>query len=251
MKKQTIISIVNQKGGTGKTTTVLNLGAALVRQKKKVLVIDSDPQGNLTYSLGLQDSTPTLGDLLLGEVTWGEVIKNSEGMEVIPADVSLVDAEISLTNVIGRELILKKILNKVKGYDYVLVDCPPSLSLLTLNALCASDKVVIPLQLEVLSLQGLDKILNTIGQIREVFNPELSIEGVLPVMVDQRKNLTKEINSFLTSNYEVKVFQSSIRTNVKASESPSFGKSVIAYAPGSNSAVDYLNFAKELVQVNR
>jgi len=245
-----VYSIINQKGGTGKTTTAISLGAALNRRAKDVLLIDLDTQGNLTYSLGISDFTQSMTDALLGECTLSDIIQKSEGLDIAPADNQLADAELTLARNEGQEGALKELLEGVDNYDYVLIDCPPSLSMLTLNSLLASDKVIIPMQMEVLSLQGLDQIVQTIKRVEDSYRVSIQVEGVLPVMVDKRRKLTQEVKDFIGENYDLHLFQSSIRSNVKASEAPSFGKSVISYKPTSNSAVDYMHFADEILELN-
>ena len=243
------ISIVNQKGGTGKTTTTLNLGAALAALKKSVLIVDMDSQGNLGYSLGLDDGK-SLSDLIEGNSEVAEVIQVREGVSVIPSDMRLVDIELSLADLVDRHrVVLDRLAGSLEQFDYVLFDCPPSLSVLSVNALFASDYVIIPMLMEVLSLQGLDQIIASISKINSAYNKELSILGILPVMVDKRRKLTEEVRDHIRENYDVNIFDSYIRNNVKASESPSFGSSVIAYAPSSNSAKDYTLFAKEIVEL--
>lgn len=244
-----IIAVVNQKGGTGKTTTTVNLGKALALKKKKVILLDMDPQGSMGYSLGIIQPERTIADVFAGDATIEETIIKKEGMDVIPSDVSLADIELSLAEVKERNSVLKSILEDVSGYDFVLIDCPPSLSLLTVNALCAAEKVLVPMQMEVLSLQGLDLISQTIEKISKVYNPELRILGIVPVMVDKRRKLTSEINDHIRDNYDFFIFKTQIRANVRASEAPSFGESVINYAPKSNSAVDYVSLAKEFLSI--
>lgn len=245
-----IIAIVNQKGGTGKTTTTVNLGCGLAKLGKKVLLVDLDAQGNLSYSLGILDINKSIGQVILGEVEFQDILVTREGLDVAPAEIDLADVEITIAGELARESLLRKILAKADGYDYVLIDCPPSLSLLTINALNAADRVIVPLQMEVLSLQGLDQIISTIKQIKEVLNNELEILGLLPVMVDSRRKLSHEIYEHIGENYDFKIFDSRIRTNVRASEAPSFGESLIAYAPTSNGAKDYMAFAKEILKSN-
>ena len=244
-----IISIVNQKGGTGKTTTTLNLSSALAALGKKVLAIDMDAQGNLGYSLGLEIEH-SIVDVLDGSKTIDEVMFESEGFHVVPSDMRLVDVELSLGEVDDRQKILsEKIKEVTSSYDYLLIDCPPSLSVLALNALYASDYVIIPMLMEVLSLQGLDQIIQTIEKINSGYQRKLQVLGILPVMVDKRRKLSTEVNEYIEENYDLRIFENRIRNNVKASESPSFGKSVIAYAPNSNSAMDYKAFAKEITKL--
>ncbi|WP_422360049.1 ParA family protein [Reichenbachiella sp.] len=243
-----VIAIVNQKGGTGKTTTTVNLGCALAKKGKKVLLVDLDAQGNLSYSLGILEIEKSIGQVILGEVDFQDILVSTEGLDVAPAEIDLADVEINIAGELARESILKKILANTEGYDYILIDCPPSLSLLTINALNAAKWVIVPLQMEVLSLQGLDQIISTINQIKEVLNEKLEILGLLPVMVDSRRKLSREIYEHIEENYNFKIFNSRIRTNVRASEAPSFGESLISYAPTSNGAKDYMAFANEILK---
>lgn len=244
-----IIAIVNQKGGTGKTTTTVNLGSALARSGKKVLLIDLDAQGNLSYSLGIVDVDKSLSDLFEGSVDFSDIIHEREGMDVLPSNVQLAEIELSISDVEERESQLKYLLKDcVNAYDYILIDCPPSLSLLTVNALNSADGVIIPMQMEVLSLQGLDLIMETIEKVQAGLNPSLKILGILPVMVDSRRKLSTEVHEHISENYNAYVFGNKIRNNVKASEAPSFGESVLSYAPSSNSAKDYFAFADEFLQ---
>lgn len=246
-----IISIVNQKGGTGKTTTSINLGSALAKEGKSVLLVDMDSQGNLGYSFGLEIEQ-SICDVLEGEKDINEVVLSSdEGLDVIPSDMRLVDIELSLIDMDNRQAILSSHLASLnKSYDYILIDCPPSLSILAVNSLYASEKVIIPMLMEVLSLQGLDQIIQTIQKINASYDKKLEVLGILPVMVDKRRKLSEEVKEHINENYDVRIFDSMIRNNVKASEAPSFGQSVIAYAPGSNSAKDYTAFSKEILALN-
>lgn len=247
-----IITIINQKGGTGKTTTTINLGKALRLRKKKVLLIDLDPQGNLSYSLNIPEEEKGIAEIIAQNMKIKELIIKREGMDVIASNLSLADIELTLQGLKDRAFILKNILNDVKDlYDYILIDCPPSLSLLTINALTATNKVIVPILLDVLSLQGLKQIMRTINKIKIAFNQQLELLGVLAVNVDDRKRLSREIMQFMDNNYNVYVFNNYIRTNVKASEAPSFGMSVIEYAPNSNSAKDYRNLANEILMINK
>ncbi|MEO9484753.1 MAG: ParA family protein [Ekhidna sp.] len=246
-----IISIVNQKGGTGKTTTSLNLGSALAKQGKRILLIDMDSQGNLGYSLGLEEG-PTISDVFEGKKDIEEVIQRREDMDIVPSDIRLVDIELSLIDLPDRHDTLNAQISGIaKRYDYTLIDCPPSLSILAVNSLYASEKVVIPMLMEVLSLQGLDQIIQTIDKINKTYKKKLEITGILPVMVDKRRKLSEEVKDYINENYDVRIFDSFIRNNVKASEAPSFGQSVVSYSPQSNSAKDYIAFADEIVKLNK
>lgn len=242
-----ITSIINQKGGTGKTTTTVNLGSVLAKKRKKVLVIDLDPQGNLSYSLGINDIQDTVVDVLNGSKSIHEVTVQREGMMVVPTDQRLSKFEFNKNGEV-TEFLLKKALDKDKSYDYVLIDCPPSLSLLTINALSASDNVLIPIQLDVFSIQGLEQIMDTIDEVKATYNKDLHILGALPVLVDGRKKLTTEVQDYVKENFDINLFKNKIRTNVKAAEAPSFGQSVVSYSPSSNSAHDYMSFANEFLK---
>jgi chromosome partitioning protein len=241
----TIVSVINQKGGTGKTTTTINLGSALQKLGKRVLLIDLDPQANLSYSLGITEPERTLADVFTGQHSLADILQECGGLQVAPGTNDLVDVEISLVGQESREEFLQSMLQETKGFDYILIDCPPSLSLLTVNALTASHEVIIPLQMEVLTLQGLGQILNTVKQIKGTLNPKLKVKGIVVVMYDKRRKLSLEIEEYLQENVEEHIFDQRIRLNVKLAEAPSFGKSVIEYDPASNGAKDYLGLAKE------
>lgn len=243
-----IVSVINQKGGTGKTTTTINLGSALQKEGKKVLLVDLDPQGNLSYSLDVVDPKWTLADLFTGEGELRETVVHREGMDILPGSNELVEVEISLVGQEKRDQFLKQILADAKGYDYILIDCPPSLSLLTVNALSASSEVLIPLQMEVLTLQGLSQILATIEKIKASSNPRLKVRGIVIVMYDKRRKLSQEIEDYLTQNVDERIFSTRIRLNVKLAEAPSFGKSILNYDASSYGAKDYSALAREFLR---
>jgi len=243
-----VISIVNQKGGTGKTTTCANLGAALAEMGKRVLLIDFDPQGNLSFCFGLGILPKGMTQVMLGEANLEEILQSAENLDIASCDISLADVELSLAGYQDREQVLTNVLHSLPSvYDFVLIDCAPSLSLLTVNALRASSGVLIPLQLEVLSLQGLSLVTETIFQIKETLNPTLKILGVLPVMVDVRRKVTFEVYDYMKSHFGLPVFQQMVHVDVKAVEAPSFGQSVLAYAPNSEVANEYRAVARELI----
>lgn len=241
-----IIAIVNQKGGTGKTTTTVNLGSALAKLGKRVLLVDLDAQGNLSYSLGISEFDKSIGEMMLEEKMSAHLIEK-ENMKILPTGTELANYEMKMMEMPGRESLLKQVLKDTVQYDYVLIDCPPAISLLTVNALNSAEKVLIPLQMDVLSMQGLSQVFETISKVKNSINKNLKVIGLLEIMVDKRKKLTREIQSYIKDNFDVKVFKTSVRTNVRAAEAPSYGLSVIAYAPHSNSAKDYMSFANEFI----
>lgn len=243
-----IVSVINQKGGTGKTTTTINLGCAVAARGKKVLLVDLDPQANLSYSLGVTEPNGTIADVFTEAKEFSEVLVERSGVTIVPGSTELVDIEISLVGQEEREMYLKNLLAEAKGYDYIFIDCPPSLSLLTVNALAASNEVVIPLQMEVLTLQGLGQILATVAQVRKTFNAQLKVKGIAVVMFDKRRKLSQEIEDYLHENIEEKVFKNRIRLNVKLAEAPSFGQSILEYEPNSHGARDYLALADEFLK---
>jgi chromosome partitioning protein len=238
--------IVNQKGGTGKTTTAINLGCSIAQLNKKVLLIDFDPQSSLSYSLGITKPDYTTTDLLNGNTNYSLIEK--EGVHILPADTHLADKELTLINKPGREQFLKKGITIFKNYDYIFIDSPPSLTLLTVNALVSAEQIIIPLQMEVLALQGLYQLLDTIKEVKAELNKELKIKGVLPCMYDMRRNLSAEILKEIKKHFKLKVFKTKIRESVRVAEAPSFSQSVLAYAPKSNGAKDYMKFAKEFIR---
>lgn len=247
-----IISLANHKGGTGKTTTTLNLAVSLIKMNKKVLVIDMDPQANLSYSLGVKDAEYDISDLMLKNASFEQVLLSDDTIDLIPAALSLYSKEIDvarLSEIYNYTLLKNELTHAGKKYDFILIDCPPSLSVYTTNALSASDYVLIPTILDVLSVQGIEQILSFIKHVKDNYHPGLNTLGVLGVIVDERRLLTFEILKFISNDLNVNIFNNFIRSNVKAAEAPSFGKSVIDYAPESNSAKDYAAFAKEFLYI--
>jgi len=242
-----IITITNQKGGTGKTTISINLGVALAMRGKKVLLIDFDPQANLTYSFGIHKPKNTIVEVLQGKQTIQTILVNKEGLDIAPSSSLLSDLELSIVNKIGREQLLKDRLKGLTGYDYVFIDSPPSLSILTINALTASTEVLIPLQMEILSLQGVTQLLKTIDEVKNVLNKKLKISGIVVSIYDSRRRLSGEVLNEIKNNLKEKIFNSVIRICVKITEAPSFAKSVLSYAPSSKGAIDYKNLAKEFL----
>ncbi len=250
-----IISIANQKGGVGKTTTAINLAASLAVLEKKVLLIDADPQANATSGTGfdVRNVKTSIYECLIDEINPNDIILNSEieGLDLIPSHIDLVGAEIEMLNMPNRERILKQVIEKIeKQYDYILIDCSPSLGLITVNALTAADSVMIPVQCEYFALEGLGKLLNTIKIIQGRLNPELEIEGFVLTMYDARLRLSNQVVDEVKKHFQQMVFDTIIQRNIKLSESPSFGKPVIMYDADSKGSVNYLNLARELLQNN-
>ncbi|MHA6252984.1 ParA family protein [Oceanobacillus sp. CAU 1775] len=247
-----IMSIANQKGGVGKTTSSVNLSAGLASLGNKVLLIDTDPQGNATSGAGINkaDVSNCIYNVLVEEVPTEDVIvsTNENNLDIIPATIQLAGAEIELVQIMSRELRLKKALESVRDqYDYIIIDCPPSLGLLTLNALTASDSVIIPVQCEYYALEGLSQLLNTIRLVQKHLNKELMIEGVLLTMLDARTNLGLEVVEEVKKYFQDKVYKSIIPRNVRLSEAPSHGQPIISYDPRSKGAEVYLELAKEVM----
>ena len=259
-EKPTVIAVVNQKGGTAKTTTVENLGIGLAREGKKVLLVDTDPQGSLTISLGYprpDELEITLFDLLnktINEdsVSAGEgILHQTEGIDLIPANISLAGLEVALVNTMNRERILKQFLEPVKGnYDYVLLDCMPSLGMLTVNALAAADAALVPVQANYLSAKGLEQLLQTINKVKRQINPKLRIEGILLTMVDGRTNYGKEISSLIRDTYggHIKIFTAEIPRSVRAAEISAEGKSIFLHDPKGKVAESYQDLTKEVLR---
>ncbi len=242
-----IIAFANHKGGTGKTTTVLNIGSVLRSRGKKVLLVDFDPQANLSYSLGIHDPLYTVADLLAGESAFYEVVQQAQGIDILPASFSLNSAQDKMSEIHENNYLLRNVLAGT-DYDFVLIDCPPAISVFTKNALYASRYVVIPMLMEALSVQGLSRIVEVVYEIQNNGNPELEILGALGVIVDERRQLTNEILEYIDSHFFVPVFNNRIRNNVKAAEAPSFACGVVDYAPNSGSAKDYVAVTGELLK---
>jgi chromosome partitioning protein len=251
-----IIAIANQKGGVGKTTTTVNLAASLGVLEKKVLLIDADPQANATSGLGVDVDSVELGSYQLLEHTRSAeqtiIGTNSPNVDLIPAHIDLVAIEIELVDKDQREYMLKKAVESIRDrYDYILIDCAPSLGLLTLNALTAADSVIIPIQCEYFALEGLGKLLNTIKSVQRIHNPDLDIEGMLLTMYDSRLRLSNQVVEEVKKHFADMVFDTIIQRNVRLGEAPSYGESIIKYDASSKGATNYLNMAHELLQKNK
>ena len=247
-----IIAIANQKGGVGKTTTSINLSASLAEKGKKVLLIDTDPQGNTTSGFGIDknDLENTIYELILGECTIKDcIIKNViENLSIIPANVNLAAAEIELIGVDKKEFILKNEGDYVKDeYDYILIDCPPSLNMLTINSMTTADSVLVPIQCEYYALEGLSQLIHTINLVKERLNPELSMEGVVFTMYDSRTNLSIQVVENVKSNLHQKVFETLIPRNIRLAEAPSYGIPITKYDTKSAGAEAYRNLAQEII----
>ncbi len=250
-----IIAIANQKGGVGKTTTSVNLAASLGVLEKKVLLIDADPQANATSGLGIDVDSVAVGTYQLLEHTNAAeeaiVETASPNLDLIPAHIDLVAIEIELVDKEAREYMMQKAISQLRDrYDYILIDCAPSLGLLTLNALTASDAVIIPIQCEYFALEGLGKLLNTIKSVQKIHNKELDIEGLLLTMYDSRLRLSNQVVEEVQKHFSEMVFDTIIQRNVRLSEAPSYGESIINYDAGSKGASNYLSLAQELITKN-
>ena len=250
-----IIAIANQKGGVGKTTTAINLSACIAERGKKVLLVDIDPQGNATSGVGIikQELEKTVYDMFIGECRLSECLTSSivDNLNVLPSNVNLSGAEIDLIGVDEREFILKKALEGVKDlYDYIIIDCPPSLGLITLNSFTASDSVLIPVQCEYYALEGLGQLLNTVNLVKKHLNKNLQIEGALLTMYDIRTNLSNQVVKEVKKYFGDKVYKTVIPRNVRLSEAPSYGMPITEYDPRSKGAKSYDKFTKEFLKKN-
>jgi len=243
-----VISLSNHKGGVGKTTSTINIGAGLNSLKKKVLLIDLDPQANLSQSLGIIEPTKTIYGALKGEYKL-EPLEILKGLDLIPSTLDLSGAEIELSGEAGREYILKELIDPLRGsYDYILIDSPPSLGLLTINAFTASDEVYIPLQAQYLALQGLTKLMEVIAKIKSRLNKDLKVGGVFVTQYDNRKVLNRNVVETIKSHYKDQVFKTAIRDNIALAEAPTQGLDIFRYNPKSYGAEDYLSLCKEILK---
>jgi chromosome partitioning protein len=250
-----IIALANQKGGVGKTTTTINLAASLAVLDQKVLIIDADPQANSTSGFGfdIKNVQSSIYECIVDEVEAKKIILKTDiaNLDLIPSHIDLVGAEIEILNLPNREKVLKKAIEPIKDdYDFILIDCSPSLGLITVNALTAADSIIIPVQCEYFALEGLGKLLNTIKIIQNRLNPELAIEGFLLTMYDSRLNLSNQVYEEVKKHFQEMVFNTVIQRNVKLSEAPSYGKPVILYDASSKGAINHMNLAREILQRN-
>ncbi|MDJ0956453.1 MAG: ParA family protein [Arenicellales bacterium] len=247
-----VLAVTNQKGGVGKTTTGINLAASLARTDRKVLLIDLDPQGNATVGSGVgkDEHDQSIYDVLIGQADISSVVVPTEGgYDLVPANADLAGAQVELIDEIGRELRLRRALEQIDDhYDYVLIDCPPSLNLLTVNALVAADAVMIPMQCEYFALEGLSALVDTVRKVREALNPKLRIEGLLRTMFDGRNTLSNEVSEQLQKHFGDKVYNTIIPRNVRLAEAPSYGKAVLHYDKWSKGAQAYLALADEIIE---
>lgn len=246
------IAVINQKGGSGKTTTVVNAGAFLAKNNKKVLLIDLDPQAHTTIHLGFEppEIERSIYDVLIKKTPIKDAIIETyeKNLFIIPASIELASAEIELVNEIGREIVLRDALKKYRAaFDYVLIDCPPSLGLLTINALTTANEIFIPIQAEFFALEGLTKLIQTIDVVKSRLNSKIDVTGIIVTMFDGRKNICKDVSEKVYSHFKKKVFKTKIRENVRLAEAPGFGKSIKDFAPGSHGWEDYKKLTAEIL----
>lgn len=247
-----IIAIANQKGGVGKTTTAINLSASLAEKGRKVLAIDMDPQGNMSSGLGLDKNSieGTIYDMIIGEADVEEVIhkNNIENLDILPSNVDLSAVEIEMIDVENKEFVVKNSIQKIRdNYDYVIIDCPPSLSLLTINAMTTADSVLVPIQCEYYALEGLSQLIHTVELVKDRLNPILEIEGVVFTMYDARTNLSLQVVENVKDNLEQNIYKTIIPRNIRLAEAPSFGTPINQYDPRSAGAESYMRLAEEVI----
>jgi chromosome partitioning protein len=250
-----VIALANQKGGVGKTTSAINLAASLAVLEYRVLIIDADPQANATSGIGfdVRNVKTSIYECIIDDIDPRKIILNSEieGLDLIPSHIDLVGAEIEMLNLPNREKVMKVVIEKIRDdYDFILIDCSPSLGLITVNALTAADSIIIPVQCEYFALEGLGKLLNTVKIIQTRLNPELEIEGFLLTMHDSRLNLSNQVLEEVRTHFGDMVFESTISRNIKLSEAPSYGKPAVLYDASSRGASNYMDLAREILQKN-
>jgi chromosome partitioning protein len=250
-----VIAVANQKGGVGKTTTAINLASSLAVLEHRTLIIDADPQANATSGIGIDPQTikTSIYECVIDDVPPQNIIikTNTPNLDLIPAHIDLVGAEIEMINLPDREKMMRKVIAEIRdNYDFIIIDCAPSLGLITVNSLTAADSVIIPVQCEYFALEGLGKLLNTIKIVQDHLNPDLAIEGILLTMYDSRLRLANQVIEDVKNHFSEMVFDTIIHRNIKLSEAPSFGESIIMYDVNSKGAVNYLNLAREVLQRN-
>ncbi|MBV8545618.1 MAG: ParA family protein [Acidobacteria bacterium] len=246
-----IVALANQKGGVGKTTTAINLGASVAACERRVLLIDLDPQANATSGIGVTEADPSMYDVLIENMPLREIVRPTEipTLFLAPSSVDLVGAEVELRDAIGREYFLKRVLEPIAAdFDYILIDSPPSLGLLTVNGLTAANSVLVPLQAEYFALEGVSQLLATIDRVKSAVNPSLDVEGIVLTMYDERMNLARQVSEEVRNHFGEKVYKTVIPRNVRLSEAPSFGKPIILYDIRSRGSEAYVSLAREFIQ---